>query len=79
MYNDDQDLGKKMDDKVIMTAQTVFLERLNSDEWQCYLFGNTPKGQGMVYVPTKGQVPNWFIRWMMKICLGCTWVKRKKE
>jgi hypothetical protein len=46
-------------------------------DWQCYLFGNKPGGIGIVYVPTKGQVPNWFVRWMMKVCLGCTWVKKE--
>ena len=44
--------------------------------WNCYLFGNKPiGGQGMVYHPKKGQEPNRFIRFMMKICLGCTWIK----
>lgn len=47
-----------------------------SSDWSCYLFGNKPGGVGMIYVPTKDQVPNWFVRWMMKICLGCTWVKK---
>lgn len=45
-------------------------------DWSCYLFGNKPGGMGIVYVPAKDQVPNWFVRWMMKICLGCTWVKK---
>ncbi len=45
--------------------------------WKCYLFGNKPGGQGFVYTPIKGNVPNWFVRWMMKICFGCTWVKDK--
>ncbi len=44
-------------------------------DWTCYLFGNIPGGSGIVYTPTKGQEPNWFVRWMMKVCLGCTWVK----
>lgn len=43
--------------------------------WKCYMFGNKPGGIGMIYIPAKGQVPNFFIRWMMKVCLGCTWVK----
>jgi hypothetical protein len=44
-------------------------------EWRCYLFCNKPGGVGIIYRPITGQVPNWFVRWMMKICLGCTWVK----
>lgn len=43
--------------------------------WKCYLFGSTPNGDGMVYFPREGLVPNWFVRWMMKVCLGCTWEK----
>lgn len=43
-------------------------------EWKCYLFGSKD-GSGFVYLPAKGTVPNFFVRWMMKICLGCTWVK----
>ena len=44
-------------------------------EWVCYLFGNKPGGVGIVYYPSEGQVPNLFVRWMMKVCLGCTWIK----
>ncbi len=45
-------------------------------EWKCYLFGNTPQdNQGIVWIPAKGQEPNWFVRWMMKVCFACTWEK----
>ena len=43
-------------------------------EWKCHLFGAAP-GYGITYIPPKGKIPNFFIRWMMKICLGCTWIK----
>jgi hypothetical protein len=43
--------------------------------WSCYLFGNKPGGVGIIYKPSEGNVPNWFVRWMMKICFDCTWVK----
>lgn len=46
-------------------------------EWKCYLFGNTPNGNGLIYVPNKQNVPNAFVRWMMKICFNCTWVKTR--
>jgi hypothetical protein len=46
-------------------------------EWACYLFGNKPGGCGFIYTPRKGQVPNWFVRWMMKVCFDCTWVKER--
>lgn len=44
-------------------------------EWVCYMFGNRPGGIGIIYRPTKNQVPNAFVRWMMKLCFACTWVK----
>jgi len=57
--------------------------------WKCYMFGSKPpKDNGpitiswtglFIYTPTKGNVPNFFVRWMMKVCLGCTWVKEKRN
>jgi hypothetical protein len=47
-------------------------------EWSCYMFGNRPGGGGIVYRPNKGKEPNWFVRWMMKICFDCLWVKEMK-
>ncbi len=44
-------------------------------DWRCYLWGNTPGGSGIIYTPVKDSVPNIFVRWMMKICFACTWVK----
>lgn len=49
-----------------------------STEWKCYLFGSKDSS-GIVYIPAEGNIPNWFVRWMMKVCLGCTWVKTKQE
>jgi hypothetical protein len=47
-------------------------------EWKCYMFGNTPQDeQGLVYIPRRGKEPNRFVRWMMKVCFACTWVKEK--
>ena len=46
-------------------------------DWKCHLFG--PQGIGITYQPIKGQVPNAFVRWMMKVCFACTWVKVDKE
>lgn len=45
--------------------------------WICYMFGNKPGGCGITYRPRKGNVPNFFVRWMMKICFDCTWIKDK--
>ena len=47
-------------------------------EWKCYMFGNNPKiNDGIMYNPRKGREPNWFVRWMMKVCFDCTWVKEQ--
>ena len=46
-------------------------------EWKCYLFGSSD-GTGITYCPIKGGEPNCFVRWMMKICFACTWIKEKK-
>jgi hypothetical protein len=43
-------------------------------EWKCYLFGSD-NGNGFIYQPLKGKEPNIFVRWMMKICFSCKWVK----
>ena len=46
-------------------------------EWQCFLFGSRPDSMGIVYRPRKGKVPNFFVRWMMRIFFDCLWVKDK--
>ncbi len=45
--------------------------------WTCYMFGNRSGGNGIVYVPLEGKVPNRFVRWMMRICFDCLWVERE--
>jgi len=55
----------------------AFLSTPEQSEWQCYMFGNRPGGMGIVYRPAKGKVPNLFVRWMMRICFDCLWVKDK--
>lgn len=58
-----------------MSNNVSIIEPPQNSEWKCYLFGARPNRPGMEYIPAKGCVPNWFIRWMMKICFACTWVK----
>ena len=53
----------------------TLLELPKLSNWKCYLFGSLPANPALVYTPSEGNVPNWFIRWMMRICLGCTWVE----
>jgi len=45
--------------------------------WVCYLWGTHEKHPHTCWYPPKGQVPNAFVRWMMKVCFACTWVKEK--
>ena len=45
-------------------------------KWTCYLYGNRPGGMGLVYIPQKGNVPNRFVRFMMRICFDCYWEKK---
>ena len=61
-----------------MTHMTdyVLIKPVEMSDWKCYMFGNKPNnGCGIIYQPSKGQEPNWFVRWMMKVCFDCTWVK----
>ena len=43
--------------------------------WNCYMFGGSP-GDGITWTPHEGKVPNRFVRFMMKLCFACTWVKK---
>ena len=51
---------------------------LEPSDWQCYMFGSRPDALGIVYRPREGKVPNLFVRWMMRVCFDCLWVKGKK-
>ena len=55
-----------------------FIQLPEYSDWKCYMFGNRPGGSGLVYCPRKDQVPNFFVRAMMRICFDCLWVKEKK-
>jgi hypothetical protein len=44
-------------------------------DWQCELFG---AGKSIVFIPEKGNVPNWFWRKMQYFILGNKWTKTKK-
>jgi hypothetical protein len=41
-------------------------------EWKMYLFGS----RDTIYVPEKGQVPNFIVRYAMRL-IGCRWEKTK--
>jgi len=61
----------------ISTENTISFHAPQYSSWKCYLFGNRPGGNGImyVYVPSEGRVPNRFVRFMMRICFDCLWVK----
>jgi len=56
---------------------SIFINPPETSDWDCYMFGNKPGGRGLCYTPQKGMVPNRFVRFMMRICFGCTWIKKK--
>lgn len=64
--------------KLTATTGTFKIHVPELSDWTCYMFGNKPNSVGLVYVPENRCVPNWFIRWMMKICFGCTWIKKER-
>jgi len=56
--------------------ETITLQAPEGSGWQCYMYGSKPNGAyNMIYTPTKENLPNRFVRFMMKILLGSTWVK----
>ena len=55
-------------------SQATTLISPEESEWECYMFGGED-GYGITYRPKKGCEPNCFVRWMMKVCFACTWVK----
>jgi hypothetical protein len=59
----------------ISTDNTFTIHQPKYSNWKCYLFGNRPNGSGIMYIPAEGQVPNRFVRFMMRICFDCMWVK----
>ena len=63
-------------DTIYTTEKTYSFYVQERSEWICYMFGAS-KGEGFAYRPAKDKQPNWFVRWMMKVCFACTWVKEE--
>ena len=61
----------------ISTENTISFYAPKQSNWNCYLFGNRPGGNGMIYIPQEGRVPNRFVRFMMRICFDSVWVEEK--
>jgi len=53
----------------------VSLNIPKQSNWKCYLFGNRPGGNGIMYIPQEGEVPNAWVRFWMKVFFDCKWVK----
>ena len=63
--------------KFVIPDDALVVNQPKQSNWKCYLFGNRPGGNGIMYVPSEGRVPNRFVRFMMRICFDCLWVKEK--
>ena len=59
-----------------MKKESIFARETNSG-WVCYLFGSDKDWDGIIYKPKEDKVPNFFVRFMMRVCLGCRWEKLK--
>ena len=73
------DTSKLLAGNSLPAGNYTFIKPHEQSEWQCYLFGNRPGGVGMIYRPKKGREPNWLVRWFMRVCFDCLWVKDKSE
>ena len=64
-----------LEEHALMTKFSLTIPK--SSNWKCYLFGSSSAENGITYIPVEGNVPNRFVRWMMKACFACTWVYTK--
>lgn len=51
--------------------------RVAKSEWSCRLFDKV--GNVIVWTPDKGEEPNFFHRWMQRLCFGFKWTKEKAD
>ena len=73
------DTSKLLAGNSLPAGNYTFIKPHEQSEWQCYLFGNRPGSNGMIYRPNKGREPNWLTRWFMRVCFDCLWVKDQSE
>ena len=64
----DISMNKMIKSKLIMFGYP------ESSKWVCYMFGGT-EFSGIHWRPNKGEVPNFFYRFMSRVFFGCRWVK----
>ncbi len=58
-----------MNKHVTKDSQSLIIPK--GSNWQCYIFASSD----IVWTPAVGEVPNVFVRFMMRICFSCKWVK----
>ena len=73
----ENNIGQPLKTGVVDYSKYQILQQPKYSNWKCYLFGNRPGGNGIMYVPSEGRVPNRFVRFMMRICFDCMWVEKK--
>ncbi len=71
----EQNIGQPVKPSYIQPQGTSYIQNPKLSNWTCYMFGNRPGGVGIIYTPEEGRVPNRFVRFMMRICFDCIWVK----
>ena len=71
----EQNIGQPINSELYETQYpAVKIGNPKLSNWTCYLFGASP-GNGILYTPEEGRVPNRFVRFMMKVCFDCKWVR----
>lgn len=73
----ENNIGEPLKTGVVDYSKYQILQQPKLSNWKCYLFGNRPGKNGIMYVPSEGRVPNRFVRFMMRICFDCMWVEEK--
>lgn len=69
-----------VDAAVLIDDNVSWYKEPEYSEWTCYLFGHRPgPGEGLVWHPVKGRVPNAWVRFFMRICFDCYWTRPKKS
>ena len=73
----EQNIGQPINSVLYETQYpTLKIGNPKLSNWTCYMFGNRPGGVGIMYTPEEGRVPNRFVRFMMRVCFDCKWVKK---
>ena len=71
----EQNIGQPVLNTYIQPQGNLYIFNPKQSNWKCYMFGNRPGGNGIIYTPQEGRVPNRFVRFMMRVCFDCKWVK----